>query len=122
MKAYLLLLLALASYATERYAPVVDAKVDSGIPPLAVHKLKFTGPVTIQVGQGNSSQVGTNKTGQRAQAVSTGASSPVQASQNKSGVTWWIFVLVGVANVIGWEWLRRQVVPLGRRPWRAKSG
>jgi hypothetical protein len=48
-----------ASCATERYAPSVDAKVDSaltaaGLPPLAVHKLKLTGPVTIQVGQGNT--------------------------------------------------------------------
>jgi hypothetical protein len=128
MKAYLLLLLTLASCATERYAPAVDAKVDSalvaaGIPPLAVHKLKLTGPVTIQVGQGNtSSQVGTDKTGQRAQAVSTGPGSPIQASQKKGGVPWWVFVFVGVASVVAWEWLSYQVDPLGLLPWRAKSG
>lgn len=86
--------LLLASCATERYAPAVDAKVDStlvaaGIPPLSVHKLKLTGPVTIQVGQGNTaSQVGTDKTGQRSQAVSTGAGSPIQASQKKGSVPW----------------------------------
>jgi hypothetical protein len=126
MKAYLLLLLALASCATERYAPAVDTKVDSalvaaGIPSLSVHKLKLTGPVTIQVGQGNSSsQVGTDKTGQRAQAVSTGAGSPVQANQKKGAVTWWVFVLVGVASVVAWEWLSYQVGPLGWLPWRAK--
>jgi hypothetical protein len=128
MKAYLLLLLALASCATERYAPAVDTKVDSalvaaGIPPLAVHKLKLMGPVTIQVGQGNtSSQVGTDKTRQRAQAVSTGAGSPIQASQKKSGVPWWVFVLVGLASVVAWEWLSHQVGPLGWLPWRAQSG
>jgi hypothetical protein len=125
MKAYLLLLLALASCATERYAPAVDAKVDSvlvaaGIPPLAVRKLKLTGPVTIQVGQGNtSSQVGTDKTGQRAQAVSTGAGSPIQANQKKSGVPWWVFVLVGLASVVAWEWLSHQSL-LTWLPWRAK--
>jgi hypothetical protein len=69
MKAYLLLLLGLDSCATERYAPATDARVDSalvaaGIPPLAVHKLKLTGPVTIQTGQGNTNlTVGTDKTG-----------------------------------------------------------
>jgi hypothetical protein len=128
MRAYLLFLLALASCATERYGLAVDAKVDSalvaaGIPPLAVRKLKLTGPVTIQVGQGNtSSQIGTDKTGQRAQAVSTGAGSPIQASQKPAGVSWWVFVLVGLASVVGWEWLSHQVGSMGWLPWRAKSG
>jgi hypothetical protein len=87
IRAYLVFLLALASCATGRYAPAIDAKVDStlvatGIPPLAVHKLKFTGPVTIQVGQGNtSSQIGTDKTGQRAKVVSTGAGSPCRLAR-----------------------------------------
>jgi len=126
MKALLLAaLLGLASCATERYAPAVDAKVDSalaaaGIPPLAVHKLKLTGPVTIQVGQGNnSSTVGTDKTGQRAQAVSTGAGSPVTASQKKGGVPWWVFVLVGLASIASWEWLDHQSL-LRWLPWRDK--
>ena len=111
--------LLLASCATERYAPAVDAKVDSaltaaGIPPLSVHKLKLTGPVTIQVGQGNTaSQVGTDKTGQRAQAVSTGAGSPIQASQKKGGVPWWVFGLVALAGAVGWEWLSHR----GLRAW-----
>jgi hypothetical protein len=117
MKAYLLLVIGLVSCATERYAPAADARVDSalvaaGIPPLAVHKLKLTGPVTIQVGQGNtSSQVGTDKTGQRAQAVSTGPNSPVTASQKKAGIPWWTFGLVAVASIAGWEWLKRNFWP-----------
>lgn len=117
MKAYLLVLLSLASCATERYTPAVDARIDSalvaaGIPPLSVHKLKLTGPVTIQVGQGNtSSQVGMDKTGQRAQAMSTGANSPVTASQKKAGIPWWTFGLVAVASIAGWEWLKRNVWP-----------
>jgi hypothetical protein len=121
-------LLGLASCAAERYVPAVDAKVDSvlvaaGIPPLAGRKLKLklTGPVTIQVGQGNTaSQVGTDKTGQRAQAVSTGANSPVTASQKKDVVPWWVFGLVGMASVIGWQWLRHHVASLSWLPWRSK--
>ncbi|MDO7886702.1 hypothetical protein [Hymenobacter cheonanensis] len=126
MKRYLLAtLLGLASCATERVPLATDAKVDSalvaaGIPPLAVHKLKLTGPVTMQVGQGNSSStVGTDKTGQRAQAVSTGAGSPIQASQKKGGVPWWVFAFVGLASIAGWEWLSSQV-PLGWLRWRAR--
>jgi len=127
MKHLLLAAALLTSCATERYAPAVDAQVDSaltaaGLPSLAVHKLKLTGPVTIQAGQGNTaSQVGTDKTGQRAQAVSTGVGSPVAASQKKGGVPWWVFVLVGVASICGWEWLSHQVSPLGWLPWRAKA-
>jgi hypothetical protein len=113
MKALLLAtLLGLASCATERYAPAVDAKVDSvlvaaGIPPLAVRKLKLTGPVTIQLVQGNTnSMVGTDKTGQRAQAVSTGAGSPVTVTTQKGGVPWWVFVGVGGLSIAAWQWLK----------------
>lgn len=124
LAAVLLLAFAVAGCATERVALATDAKVDSalvaaGVPPLSVRKLVFRGPVTLQVGQGNtSSTVGTDKTGQRAQAVSTGAHSPIQASQKKGGVPWWVFGLVGLASVAGWEWLRHQVNPLGWLPWR----
>jgi hypothetical protein len=119
--------LLLASCATERVPLATDAKVDSalvaaGIPPLSVHKLKLTGPVTIQVGQGNtSSTVGTDKTGQRAQAVSTGAGSPIQASQKKGGVPWWVFGLVAVAGAAGWEWLSHWGL-LTWLPWRVRLG
>jgi len=126
MKLFLLAAaLLLTNCATERYAPAVNAKVDSaltaaGIPPLAMHKLKLTGPVTIQVGQGNTaSQVGTDKTGQRAQAVSTGSGSPIEASQKKGGVPWWALGLVAIAGAVGWEWLSSQV-PLGWLRWRAR--
>jgi hypothetical protein len=127
MRAYLVFLLALANCATGRYAPAIDTKVDSalvaaGIPPLAVHKLKLTGPVTIQVGQGNtSSTVGTDKTGQRAQAVSTGPHSPVMVSQKKASVSWWLFGLVAVVSIAAWEWLTHLLNPLGWLPWRAKT-
>jgi hypothetical protein len=127
MKYYILAAsLLLASCAVEREAVAVDAKVDStlvaaGLPPLAVHKLKLTGPVTIQLGQGNtSSQVGTDKTGQRAQAVSTGPGSPIRASQQKGDVPWWVFLLVGVASVAVWEWLSHKQL-LAWLPWRAKT-
>lgn len=125
--AVLLLAFAMAGCSIERVALATDSKVDSalvtaGIPPLAVHKLKLTGPVTIQVGQGNtSSQVGTDKTGQRAQAVSTGADSPVTASQKKGGMAWWVFGLVAVAGAAGWEWLSHQGL-LAWLPWRVRLG
>ena len=128
MRAFLLAAsLLLASCATERVPLATNAKVDSalvaaGIPPLSVHKLKLTGPVTIQVGQGNtSSTVGTDKTGQRAQAVSTGAGSPIQASQKKGGVPWWVFGLVAVAGAAGWEWLSHRGL-LTWLPWRVRLG
>ena len=126
LAAVLLLAFAVAGCATERVALATDARVDSaltaaGIPPLSVHKLKLTGPVTIQVGQGNtSSTVGTDKTGQRAQAMSTGAGSPIQASQKKGGVPWWVFGLVAVAGAAGWEWLSHRGL-LTWLPWRAQS-
>jgi hypothetical protein len=100
------------SCATERYAPAVDVKVDStlraaGLPPLSVDKLVFRGPVTFQVGQGNTSTtVGKDKTGQRAQAVSTGPSSPVTATTKKSGTPWWVFVLVAGLSIACWQWLK----------------
>ena len=126
MRAFLLLALCgLASCATERVPLATDAKVDSalvaaGIPPLVVHKLKLTGPVTIQLGQGNtSSTVGTDKAGQRAQALSTGAGSPIQASQKKGAVPWWVFVLVGLTSIAGWEWLSTWV-PHGWLRWQAR--
>lgn len=113
-----LLTLALAGCSTERVALATDAKVDStltavGLPPLAVHKFVFRGPVTVQVGQGNTnSTVGTDKTGQRAQALSTGANSPVTASQHKGGIPWWVFALVGVASIIGWDYFTHKFNPL----------
>jgi hypothetical protein len=100
------------SCATERYAPAVDAKVDStlraaGLPPLSVDKLVFRGPVTFQVGQGNTSTtVGKDKTGQRAQAVSTGPGSPVTATTKKGGTPWWVFLLVAGLSIAAWQWLK----------------
>jgi len=117
------LLLACSSCATERYAPGAEATVDStltaaGLPPLHVHKLVFRGPVTVQVGQGNTSTTtGTDKTGQRAQAVSTGANSPVVATTKKVPTPWYVFAGVAVLAVALWEWCRRRFNPLGWLPW-----
>ncbi|MGI4834620.1 MAG: hypothetical protein ACRYFK_14285 [Janthinobacterium lividum] len=85
----------------------------------SVHKLVVHGNVTIQQGTGNS-VIGKDKTGQRAQALSTGANSPVTASTKKGALPWWVFLLVAVGGAIGWEYLSHQLNPLGWLPWRAK--
>jgi hypothetical protein len=86
LAAALLTCLLAGGCATERYAPAVDAQVDStmtaaGLPPLHVYKLKLTGPVniTVQAGQGNTSTsavVGTDKRGQRSQGRAALAALP----------------------------------------------
>jgi hypothetical protein len=77
---------------------------------------KFKGPVSIvvQAGTGNVATPtvkGADKTGQGAQAVSTGPGSPVTASQQKGSVPWWVFALVGAVSIAAWEWLRPKL------PW-----
>jgi hypothetical protein len=122
------LAVSVAGCATERVALATDSKVDSalvaaGVPPLSVRKLKFNGPVTFQVGQGNtSSTVGTDKTGQHSQAVSTGAGSPIQANEKKGGLPIWVFLLVGVGSIIGWDYLTHQFNPLKWLPWHPGAG
>lgn len=131
---YLALLLALASCATELptltpgqqlFTQATDTAA-AVVPLPAGGKYKFKGPVSIilQAGTGNVATptvTGTDKTGQHAQALSTGPGSPVTASQQKGGVAWWVFLLVGVGSIAGWEWLSHQVNPLGWLPWRAKT-
>lgn len=118
------LLLALPGCSVERFAPAVDAQVDStlcaaGLPPLAFGKAVFRGPVTLQMGQGNTNTTtGPSKVKTRAQALSTGDNSPVTASQKKGALPWWVFALVGVGAIIGWEYLSHQLSPLGWLPWR----
>ncbi len=121
-------LFGLSGCTTERYAPAVDAKVDSaltkaGIPPLAVRRIKFNGPVTFQIGQGNTSTtVGKDKTGQRAQALATGANSHIEASQKKGGVPFWVFIVVGILSIVGWDYLTHQFNPLKWLPWHPGAG
>jgi len=135
LTAVLLLASAVAGCATEQAAlttgPQLFAQATETAQPAVVQlpaggKYKFKGPVSIvlQAGTGNVATptvTGTDKTAQRAQAVSTGDNSPVKASQEKGGVPWWVFGIVAVVAVAAWEYLRRQLNPLGWLPWRAKT-
>jgi hypothetical protein len=41
-----------------------------------------------------------------ASSPSTGASSPVKATTQKSGAPWWVFVGVGGLSIAAWHWLK----------------
>jgi hypothetical protein len=111
------LLLALAGCATEQAALTTPAQLftqatdSSGVVvPLALNG-KFKGPVSIvvQAGPGNvatPTMTGMDKTGQHAQALSTGPGSPVTASSKPGSVPWWVLLLLGGLSVAGWRWLR----------------
>jgi hypothetical protein len=116
---YLAALLALASCATEQATLTTPQQLftqatdtPAALVPLAAGgKFKFKGPVSIvvQAGTGNVATptvTGTDKTGQHAQAVSTGANSPVTASSKKGGVPWWVFVGIGGLSIAAWQWLK----------------
>ena len=100
---YLALLVLATSCATERYAPAVDAKVDSalvaaGIPPLSLRKIKLTGPVTIQFGgAGNTATAIGKAKSPVASAPHAEASAPV----TKSGPAWWVYVGIAVLALAG---------------------
>lgn len=110
-------LLLLASCATEQATLTTPTQLftqatdtSGAVVPLTLSG-KFKGPVSIvlQTGTGNVATPtvkGSDKTGQRAQAVSTGAGSPIQASQKKGGVPWWIFVGVGGLSLAAWQWVK----------------
>lgn len=77
--------------ASERYAPAIDAKVDSalvaaGVPPLSVRRLKFTGPVTFQIGGTGNVATAIGK------AKAPVASAPhATATKTSAGVPWWVY-------------------------------
>ena len=74
------------------------------VPLPAGGKYRFKGPfsIVVQAGTGNVATP-TYKTGQHAQAFSTGPSSPVTASSKKSGAPLWVFMLVGGLSTAYWE-------------------
>jgi hypothetical protein len=113
-KLYWLLVIAsliywLSSCATEQRIPAaIDVRVDSaltaaGVPPL--RKVKFTGPVTFQVGTGNVATT-------LAKAKGPVASAPgATASATKTGPPWWVYAGMVVLAVIGGFYAR------GRLKW-----
>jgi hypothetical protein len=89
----------LSSCATEQRIPAaVDARVDSaltaaGVPPL--RKVKFTGPVTFQIG--GSGNVATSIAKARGQV----ASAPhATASATHTGPPWWVYVGLGALALL----------------------
>jgi len=113
-KLFSLLLLAqlLGSCATEERIPAaLDARVDSaltaaGVPPL--RKLKFTGPVTFQIGgTGNNATV-------IGKARAPVASAPhAAASATQAGPPWWVYLGIGALALAGGFVLRgRLKIPL----------
>ena len=78
----------------------------------SIGKLVVRGNLTIQTGTGNS-VTGKDKTGQRAQALSTGANSPVTATSKKAGLPWWVFAGLAALCVVGGFLLRGKLkIPL----------
>lgn len=132
------LLLALASCATEQETLTTPQQLftqatdtPGAVVPLAAGgKFKIKGPVSIvvQAGSGNVATptvTDSRKTGQRAQAVSTGASSPIEASQKRAGAPLAMYVIGALvlllAGAAGGEWLSHRGL-LAWLPWRARPG
>ena len=100
MKTLYVLLVAslLAGCATEQRIPAaLDARLDSaltaaGVPPL--RKVKFTGPVTFQVGTGNVATT-LNK------AKGPVASAPHAAAKTSAGSPWYVYLGGALLLVLG---------------------
>ena len=114
MKTLYVLLVAglLSSCATEQRIPAaLDARLDSaltaaGVPPL--RKVKFTGPVTFQVG--GTGNVATTLTKARAPVASAPHAS---AEATKSGPPWWVYLgIAGLALAAGFVLRGRRKLPL----------
>lgn len=85
----------------------------AGLTPLTARKVVFRGPFIVQTGGGNTAVAGKNKPGQRAQAVSTGAGSPVVASRPARGVPWYVYAGGAGLLLTGGFWLRGRL----KVPW-----
>lgn len=125
---FALALLLATSCATERDIPAATAhKADSvlvaaGLPPLSIRKLVVRGPLIVQSGQGNTASVADNrKAGQRGGSAATAPGAVATSTTRRGGVPWWVFGLVAVGAVVGWEYVSHQLKPLSWLPWRRPS-
>lgn len=109
---YLLLVLAsllLTACATEQRIPAAfDARLDSaltaaGVPPL--RKVKFTGPVTFQVGTGN---VATTLTKAKAPVASAPHAAAAEA-RTSAGPPWYVYLAGAALLVLGGFLLRSRL-------------
>lgn len=94
---WLLVASLLGSCATERVPLAIDAQVDStlvaaGLLPLSVRKVKFTGPVTFQVGGTGNVATAIAKTKDPA------ATAPHAVATAKGGLPWYVYA--GLAAVM----------------------
>lgn len=93
--------------------------VASGLP--APRKIK-AGTVIFQAPGSTASIADNRKAGQRGGAAATAPKATATATTKKAGVPWWVFLLVGVGSVVGWEWLSSQTAVLKWLPWRVRPG
>ncbi len=102
--------LLLGSCATEEHIPAAfDVKIDSaltaaGVPPL--RKVKFTGPVTFQVG--GTGNVATTTDATRAKAP-VAAAPHASATETKTSVPWQVYVGGALLLVLGGVVLRSKL-------------
>ncbi len=77
--------------------------------------------VIIQTGQSNNaSTTDYTKAGQRAQSAAVGTGNTAEATKT-AATPMWVYMLVGVCSVIGWEILTGKV-PAKWLPWRVGAG
>jgi len=99
----------------------MQARVDSAALAngLVAKKITFRGPVTFtsQTGTGNTATMSATttdnrKAGQRQGSAATAPNAVATTTTKKGGIPWWVFVLVGVAAIVAWEWLKSYLTPL----------
>lgn len=96
----------LGSCATERVPLAIDAKVDStlvaaGLSPLSVRKVKFTGPVTFQVGGSHNTATAIEKT------KAPAATAPHASTTTKeAGTPFYVFGIIALVAAAGGAWAR----------------
>ena len=87
----------------------------------AIGKLKAR-TVIIQQGQGNvATPTDNTQAGQKGGSAAT-APGAVASTTKPAGLPWWVFALVGVGSIAGWEWLTSQFKLAAWLPWRVKPG
>lgn len=87
-------------------------------------KVKFSGPVTIQVGGSNNSASAADNTkaGQRGGAAATAPNSAATNSTKKSsGSLWWLYLVAMLVGAAGWEYIRAKL-PTKWLPWLVGAG
>jgi hypothetical protein len=86
-----------------------------------IWKLK-AGTVIIQQGTGNvATPTDNRKAGQKGGAAATAPKASASATTEKAALPWWVFALVGLLSIAGWEYLSHSNL-LAWLPWRVKPG